>query len=107
LHLPPGVLRNRDTARFRNAFDSCCDIDAVAEDVFTFDDDVADVDPNPELDRIGLGTTSIVLPKLSLNLDRAGNSIDGACEFYQRAVAHQFDDAAGMGSDRRIDQLTP
>ena len=71
-----------EIARFGNAFNPCRDIDAVAEDIPAFDDDVADIDANPDLDRIGLGATSIVLPKLSLNLDGARDGIDGAREFH-------------------------
>ena len=107
LHLPPSVLGNRDAARFGNALDPRRDVDAVAKDILAFDDDVADVDPDPELDRIGFGATGIVLPKLSLNLDRAGDSVHGAREFHQRAVAHEFDDTAGMGRNHRVDKLTP
>jgi hypothetical protein len=65
LHLPPGVLGNRDTARFGDALDTSCDIDAVAKKVVALDDDVADVDADSELDRIGFITGA--LPKLFLN----------------------------------------
>jgi hypothetical protein len=101
LHLPPGVLGNRDTARFSDALDTSCDIDAVAKNVVALDDDVADIDADSELDRIGFITGA--LPKLSLNFDGAGHRVHGAREFHQRAVAHQLDDTAGMGGDRRID----
>ena len=97
----------RDTARLGDAFDPRRDVDAVAKDILAFDDDVADIDADPELDRIGLGTTGIVLAKLSLNFDGASDGIHGACEFHQRAVAHELDDTAGMGGNRRIDQLAP
>jgi hypothetical protein len=69
LHLPPGVLGNRDAARLGDTFDPRRDVDAVAKDVFPFDDDVADVDADPELDRRGFGATGIALPKLPLNFD--------------------------------------
>ena len=65
LHLPPSVLGNRDAAGFGDALDPRRDVDAVTKDVLALDDDVADIDANPELDRIGLGATGIVLPKLS------------------------------------------
>ena len=53
LHLSPGVLGNRDTAGLGDAFDPRGDIDAVAEDIVAFDNDVADIDPDPKPDRIG------------------------------------------------------
>ena len=68
LHLSPDVLGNRDAAGLGDALDPRRDVDAIAKDIFAVDDDVADIDPNPELDWIGLGATSIVLPKLPLNL---------------------------------------
>ena len=55
LHLPPGVLGDRNAARFGDAFDPRRDVDAVAEDVLALDDDIADVDPDPEPDRIDSG----------------------------------------------------
>ena len=48
-----------------------------------------------------------MLPKLSLDFDGAGDSIHGAGEFHQRAIAHQLDDTTRMGGNRRVDQLTP
>ena len=62
LHLPPSVLRNRDAARFSNSLDPRRDVDAISQDVLALDDDVADVDAYPELDRIGLEATDVVLP---------------------------------------------
>ncbi len=70
-------------------------------------DDVADVDADPKLDRIGIRATGIVLAKLSLDFDGAGHGVNGAGEFHQGTVAHELDDPAGMGGNRRIDQLTP
>ena len=87
LHLPPSVLGNRDAARFGNALDPRRDVDAVAKDVLALDDDVADIDADPELDRIGLGATGIVLPKLSLNFDRAS---DGVLDVGLRSPAIQL-----------------
>jgi hypothetical protein len=101
LHLPPGVLGNRDTARFGDALDTSCDIDAVAKNVVALDNDVAHVDADSELDRISFITG--VRPKLSLNFDGTGHRVHGAREFHQRAVAHQLDDTAGIGGNRRID----
>ena len=42
-----------------------------------------------------------------MNFDRASNGVHSAGELHQRAVAHQLDDTAGMGGNRRIDQFTP
>jgi hypothetical protein len=106
-NLPPSVLRNRDAARFSNSLDQCCDVDAISQDVLTLNDDVADVDAYPELDRICLGPTGIVFSKLSLNLDGAGDSIHGAGELHQRPVTHNLDDPSCMGSNHRINEPAP
>ena len=77
------------------------------KDIIALDDDVADVDADPKLDRIGLGATGVVLPKLSLDFDGAGDGVHGAGELHQRAVAHELDDTTRMGGNRRIDELAP
>ena len=104
LHLPPSVLGNRDAARLGDAFDPRRNVDAVAEDIVALDDDVADIDADPKPDRIGHGAAGVALPKLSLNFDGAGDGVDGAREFHQRAVAHELDDTTRMGGNRRVDQ---
>ena len=96
-----------DAARLGDTLDPRRDVDTVAEDVFPFDDDVADVDADPELDRSGFGATGIALPKLPLNFDGTSDGVYGTREFHQRAVAHELDDATRMGGNRRVDQLTP
>jgi hypothetical protein len=107
LHLPPSILRERYAAWCCDAFDPSGDIDAIAEDIVVFDDDVADIDANAELDRIGFGATGVVLSNVLLDLDRTGDRVDGAAELHQYAVAHQLDNPARMGSDRRIDEAAP
>ena len=82
-------------------------VDAVAKDVLALDDNIADVDPDPEPDRADFGATGIVLAKLSLDFDGASDGVHGARELHQRAVAHELDDTARMAGDCRIDQLTP
>ena len=58
----------------------------------------ADIDANAELDRVASVKDSIVLANVVLDLDPAGNRVDGAGELYQHAIAHQLDDPARMGS---------
>ena len=65
------------------------------------------MDADAELDRIGSGTAGVALTNVFLNLDSAGNRVDSAAKLHQHAVAHQFDDPAGMGSDLRIDKVAP
>jgi hypothetical protein len=77
-------FRNRNAARLGNSLDPRRDVDAISLSVLALADDVADVDAYPELDRIGLGATGFLLPKLSLNLDGAGHCIHSAGELHQR-----------------------
>ena len=107
LHLPPGVLRKRDASRRSDAFDARRDVDAIAKNIVAFDDDVADIDADAELDRIGFRSAGIVLANVFLDLYRTGNRVDGAAELYQHAVAHELDDPARMGGDIRIDKVAP
>jgi hypothetical protein len=65
------------------------------------------VDPDAEAERINFGVGGLALPQLSLDFNGASDGVDGAREFYQRAVTHELDDAAGMSGNRRIDQTTP
>ena len=51
LHLPPCVFGDRNAARFGDAFDPRHNVNAVAKDI-ALDDDIADVDPDAEAERI-------------------------------------------------------
>ena len=50
-----GVVGDTYAARFRNAFEAGSNVDAVPEDVVVIDDDIADVNADPELDPYILG----------------------------------------------------
>ena len=81
------------------------DIDAVAEDVVAIDDDVAEIDPDPEPDPAVLGHTGLAIDHRALQLGGAADRVDDAREFHQHPVAGRLDDAAGVLADLRIDQL--
>jgi hypothetical protein len=49
---PPGILGNRNAPGLCDAFEACCNVDAVAEDVAFFDNDVADVDADADIDSL-------------------------------------------------------
>ena len=55
LHLPPRVFGDRNAARFGDAFDPRRDVDAVAKDILAHDDDIPDVYPDAEAERINFG----------------------------------------------------
>ena len=56
-----GRSRDADATGFGDACQPCRDIDAVAENVVTLDQDVAEVDPDPEGDALVLGDIRIAV----------------------------------------------
>src|ERR1700730_5405417 len=93
--------RQANAAGFGDSLESRRDVDAVAIDIFTFDDDIADVDPDPQEDRIDLGIAGIVANQ-PLNFDGAADGVHRARKLHQHAIAHKLDDTAGMSRDRWI-----
>ena len=67
--------RQANAAGFGDSLESRRDVDAVAIDILTFDDDIADVDPDPQEDRIDLGVAGIVIPDQPLNFDGAADRV--------------------------------
>src|SRR5215212_9259561 len=83
------------------------DVYAVAEDVVTLDDYVAEVDTNAEGDAPVLGYIGTAVGHRRLHLDRAAHGIDHARELQQQAVACGLDDTTTMAGDRRVDDVLP
>jgi hypothetical protein len=102
-NLPEGVLGKVDAARLAFAFNTGCDIDAIAENIVAIDDDVADIDANTKA-HLGLWA---IIPFSHLLLDGhgAGDCIHSAGELDQQSISGALDDAAIVGGDRRIDDL--
>jgi hypothetical protein len=95
--MPPGL---------RDAFETCCNVDAVSEDVSFFDNDVADVDADADIDPLLAGRAFIALHHPLLGQDRATGGVDGTAELNQHSVAGAFDDAATMFRDRWLPEFT-
>ncbi len=49
-NLPVRIIRDANAARFGDAFQACCNVDAIAEDVVVVDDDIPDMNPDAEFD---------------------------------------------------------
>ena len=96
--LPIGVVRYANAARFGNALQPGGNIDAVAKDIVVVDDDIADMDANPEFNPDILRDVGVLRGHGTLDFDRAAGGIDGTGEFHQHAVTGGLDDAATMGS---------
>jgi len=97
--------RDADAARLGQAFEACCDIDAIAEDVAVLDNDVTLVDADAELDATAQGYWGVALGHCRPAFRPAHQSVDDAGELDQEPIAGGLDDAALVASDLRIDQL--
>ena len=94
---------NADAARIGERLEPRRDIDAVAIDVVAVDDDVAEIDADPQLD-CRFAWRQYARSDSVLNVDSAFDRVDDARELNQRSVADQLDDAAITGSDRGIEE---
>ena len=106
-HLVRSTARYVDAAWVRQRLDPGGDIHAVTIDVVAIDDDVTDIDANPELYTTVFGAARIAFLDLLLDFDRAGDSVHGARELHQRAVTHELKRPPRMGRNQRIDQVVP
>ncbi len=95
----------RDAAGLRDAFEPRRDVDGVAQEVGAIDDDVAQVNADPERDAAVGGDLGVALRHAALHVQRAAPGVDDARKLDEDAVAGGLDDAAAMGRDGRIDQL--
>jgi hypothetical protein len=99
--------RNADAAGIGEALQPSGDVDAVAKNVAVVQDDVADMNADPQFDPLGRRDIEIGAGHRQLDIDRATRGIDRAGKFRQHAVAGGLDDAAAMLGDFRIDQADP
>jgi hypothetical protein len=79
----PGI----DAARFGQPLQPGGDVDALAVEVVPFDHDVAEVDPDAELEALVGRQASIASPQLLLRLNRAQDGLDHARELGDQPVA--------------------
>jgi hypothetical protein len=90
------VIGNADATRFGDPFQPRGDVDAIAEDVVVVDDDIANVNADPEFDTLVQRHPGFLLGHAGLNFDGAARGIDRAGELHQKAVPGRFDDPAPM-----------
>ena len=101
-HLPKGVVRDADAAGLGDTFKPGCDVDAVAKDVFSLDQHIADVDADAPFHaafRRGLG---IPLRRQPLQPQSAFECADHRAELDQEPVAGRLDDPSAMLRDQGI-----
>ena len=54
-----GIIGNANAARLRDGLKACCYVDPVAEYVPVIFDNIADIDTDPKLNSIILGTSEL------------------------------------------------
>src|ERR1700691_3649455 len=104
-YLVVGLARNADAAAFGDTFETGGNIDAVAIDVFAFDDDVADVHADAKRHLAVALSASIARRHRPLNFSSATDAFDGAGEFLKQPVAHELDNATAVLGNAGIDHL--
>ena len=104
-HLPESIVRYANAARLGDAFESRRNVDAIAENITFLDDDIADVNADPDFNT-ALGRYVLVSLRHSpLRLDGTTRGINGAAEFNQESVAGAFDDATVVFGDSRFEEF--
>ena len=98
MQMPPGLS---------DVFEPSSDIDALAENVAVFDDDVPDVDANTELDALVRSHSHVALGHTALLLHGAADSVHSANELDQYPVACAFDDSSAMFGDVGLEKFAP
>ena len=94
-----------DAAGLGQTFEPRRHVDAVAIDVVTIDDDIADIDAVAEDQSLVLGTIGVPARYCRLHFGRKLHRFDGAGELHQHAVAGRLDHAPAMFGNHGIDQL--
>jgi hypothetical protein len=102
-----GRARDADTAGFAQRFEPRGDIDAVAENIVAVDDDVPDIDSNPEHNLLVVWNRRVALQHRALHFHGERDRIDYAGELQQRAIAGGLDDTAPVFRDRWVYQFPP
>jgi hypothetical protein len=83
------------------------DIDPVAVDIAPVLDNVAEIDPDTELDATIGRYIGVSLRHLTLHFDGTTHRIDDTGELKEQAVAGGLDDATAMFLDFGIGQFAP
>ena len=105
LDLVVDIARDADAAGLGQLLQSRGNVHAVAIDVVVLDDDVADVDADPEHDAPVVGLIGLALGDARPGSRGAFDRVDHASELDQRTIAGELDDAAVMLGDLRLDEV--
>ena len=105
-NLPTRVVRNADTARLCDPFETHGNIDPVAKDIVLFDNDITDVNADAEFDPRVLRHVDILFGHAALNFVGTSHGVDHAGELSNSAVPGILDDTSVMLSDFGIENCS-
>src|SRR6202022_1945882 len=103
-HLLIGRAGDADATGLRNPLQPCGYVHAVAEDVATINDDVADIDPNAKLDPLPLRHICVALHHATLNIKSTAHGVDHAAELGQHSITGVLDNTAAVFGNLGIDE---
>jgi hypothetical protein len=106
LYLLVNAARDVNLARIGNTLKARSDIDAIAENVVCFDDNVAKIDTNPIFNPMMLRHRCVASNHVLLDDDTAPHSFDRAVENRNKSVTGGFDEPSVMPNDAGLDEVT-
>jgi hypothetical protein len=89
-----------------NTLEARGNIDAIAENVVCFDDNVAKIDANPKFNPMVLRHRCVASNHVLLDNDTAPNSFDRTVENRNKSVTSGFDEPSVMPDDAGLDEVT-
>src|SRR5437868_2482700 len=95
-----------NSPRRRQRFQTRGDIDAVAHEIASVDDNVAEIDPDAKTHPIRLGQTSVPFVDLELNFGGASHRLNRTCEFRDYTVPSTSEDASVVVRYQTVDDLS-
>ncbi len=107
LDLVEGLLGDANPAGLGESLQTGSDVDSIAIDVFAFDNDIAQMHSDAEVNATLLGYFRIAFSHAHLYGKRAFHRVNHAGELNKRTITHQLDDIAAVISDTGVDQLVP
>ena len=100
-----GGAGDQNAARFGDGLQAGRDVDTVAIEIAALDHHVAQVDADAQNDVAILGLITIGGGHGLLQIDGALHGIDGTAELHQHAVPGDFEDAALVPGDQRVQYI--
>ena len=99
--------RDRYPAGRSNALQARRNVDTVAKNILSLNNDVAHVHADAKFDALILRCTGISFSETTLQLGGARHRVHDTGKFHQHSVAGQFDDSSLMLADFGINEIGP